>query len=135
MGLQFPEVWRNKDPADVRDVGGALGHMSGELDQTECGLCKGLPASWAATSVNRSSDENRCRDGNRGRDETRGRDDVLSTGDTEVSTPGFTSALSMESHSHQGQHGYPDFATKAPASPANKWQSHIQTRTLTSKAI
>ena len=27
--------------ADVRDVGGALGHMSGELDQTECGLLKG----------------------------------------------------------------------------------------------
>ena len=81
---------------------------------------RGVPASWAATLVNRSSDENRCWDGNRGRDETRGRDGVLSTGNTEVSTPGFTSPLSMESHSHQGQHGYPDFATKAPASPANK---------------
>lgn len=44
MGLQFPEVWRNKDPVDVRDEGGALGHMVGELGQTECGLCKGLHA-------------------------------------------------------------------------------------------
>ena len=75
MGLQFPEVWRNEDPADVRDEGGALGHMAGKLGQTACGLCKGLPASWAAIPVNRGSDDSRHRDGNRGKDETRGRDE------------------------------------------------------------
>lgn len=69
MVLQFPDVWRNKDPADVRDEGGALEHMAGELDQTACSLCKGLPASWAATSVKRGRDETRCRDETRVRDE------------------------------------------------------------------
>lgn len=41
MVLQFPDVWRNKDPADVKDKGGALGHMAGNWTRQHVACAKG----------------------------------------------------------------------------------------------